>query len=55
MGEKIKKALKPGQFVYGSGMVFEIDNAARMRPRPDLKPTTKGPWKHQHYKAPKGK
>lgn len=46
---KVKKALRPGQFVYGGTMVFEIGNKGGMHPRPDIKPGMKGPWKHKHY------
>lgn len=49
---KIKKPLRPGQFVYGSGMVFEIGNSGARHPRLDIKPESKGPWKHKHYVKP---
>lgn len=33
---------KPGQFLYYGGMVFEVDNCGRDRPRKDISPFHKG-------------
>jgi hypothetical protein len=43
--------LKPGTFVYGSAMVFEIDANGKKHPRPDLGPNSKGAWKLKFTKG----
>lgn len=48
-----KRAPKPGDFVYHGGMVFEIDDQGKERPRKDLGPDYKGNFKHKYYTGKK--
>lgn len=41
---------KPGSFIYHGGMVFEIDNAGKKRPRKDIGPDYPGKFKHKFYR-----
>lgn len=43
---------RPGQFLYYGGMVFEVDNCRRRRPRKDIGPGH-GKYKHKFYKPSK--
>lgn len=40
---------RPGSFLYTGGMVFEVDNCGRRRPRKDIGPGTRGRFKHKFY------
>jgi len=44
------KTFKPGQFLYYGGMVFEVDCRGKQRPRPDIGPDTKSPFKRKFTK-----
>jgi hypothetical protein len=44
---------RPGQFLYYGGMVFEVDNCLRRRPRKDIKPGHRGKYKHKFFKPSK--
>ncbi len=48
--KKKAPAFKPGSFIYHGGMVFEIDNAGKKRPRKDIGPDHPGKFKHKYYK-----
>ncbi len=45
-----RRVFKPGSFIYHGGMVFEIDNAGKKRPRKDIGPDYPGKFKHKYYK-----
>jgi len=47
--KKKAKLFKPGEFIYHGGMVFEIDNLGRKRPRKDLGPNS-GKFGHKFFK-----
>jgi len=40
---------KPGSFLYHGGMVFEVDNCGKRRPRKDIGPGTRGKFKPKFY------
>ena len=44
-----RRPAKPGSFVYHGGMVFEIDNCGRQKPRKDIGPGTRGKFKNKHF------
>lgn len=48
--KKAPDTFKPGSFIYHGGMVFEIDNAGKKRPRKDIGPDYPGKFKHKYYK-----
>lgn len=41
---------KPGNFTYYGGMIFEVDNCGRDRPRKDIGPGYRGKYKHKFFK-----
>ena len=47
-----KRIDKPGSFLYAGGMVFEVDNCGRRRPRKDIGPGH-GKMKHKFFSTKK--
>jgi hypothetical protein len=44
-----RRAARPGSFLYHSGMVFEVDNCGKRRPRKDIGPGYRGKYKHKFF------
>lgn len=50
MSQRKRVVRTPGEFTYYGGMVFEIDNCGRDRPRKDIGPGYRGKYRHKFFK-----